>query len=541
MGILIMAQELQIEKNNLTDLRRSEIKTIAESVMNEKFKNWKRTITFFAVAFFLVMILLVVIGVLCIADLARTISDLTSIANDNQALTLTIERNGLLSADYLAAVIPILLALGGSFIAFLGMNRLKMFDERIDQTRAAMLNEIESKVKSEVAVDRIEFSNQILQGISSEQEKFLAIVDDASKALLEKKEICITDIVDIFDCFEQKYAWLEATVTRKEADLDFYTIEDAHILVQQLRAKKPTGYISIVTKIVDRVCTADGLSGGSSDYHNLAAELASGRMYDDACRVLEKGKKRFENDVDILADIIEYSTNGGLNYAAESVKTLEEMQPRIWTWRCYEFICDYYRSIGNLDRANELCDEFIDVFPNDEHGYRSKAEIIKLLYPGIDGIEKSIEILQRAIDANVNCPQCANALAETYLSVGRYDEALSAANRAVLELAQEQPHVNVAYVFYNRATIQDRMFMQSLDSSEIKQVLVDAAYRDYRMALNLGGLSYTVSEQANVRIKILSRYITPDLIQERKDEDSELLLSLLSKFASESQDDEDDS
>lgn len=536
-----MVQESQIKENDLTELRRSEIKTIAESVMDEKFRNWKRTIIFFAVTFFLAMILLVVIGVLCIGDLARTLSDLTSIANDNQAPTLTIERNGLLSADYLAAVIPILLALGGSFIAFLGMNRLKMFDERIDQTRTAMLNEIESKVKSEVAIDRTEFSNQILQGISSEQEKFLDIVDGASNALLEKKEMCIKDIVDEFNRFEQKYAWLEATVTHKEADLDFYTIEDAHILVQQLRAKKPTGYIGIITKIVNRVCTADGLSGSSSDYHNLATELASGRMYDDACRVLEKGKTRFENDVDILAGIIEYSTNGGLNYAAEAVTTLEEMQPRIWTWRCYEFICDYYRSIGNLDKANELCDEFMDVFPNDEHGYRSKAEIIKLLYPGIDGIEKSIKILQRAIDTNVNCPQCANALAETYLSIGKYDEALSAANRAVLELAQEQPHVNVAYVFYNRATIKDRMFMQGLESSEIKQALVDAAYTDYRMALNLGGLNYTVSEQANVRIKILSRYVTPDLIQGHKDEDSELLLSLLSRLASENQDNEDDS
>lgn len=518
MGRDIMAQGKKSEESTLTEFRRAEITSAVNTAMDKKFNSWKWTIIFWALAFLLALVLLVVIGVLCIADLAKTLSDLTNIANDSQASAIAIERNGLLSADYLAAVIPILLALGGSFIAFLGMNRLKMFDERIDQTRAEMLKEIELKVKSEVAVDRVEFSNQILQGISGEQEKFLSIADDTSKDLLAQKETCIKEMADKFDLFKQKYAWLEATVTHKEVDLDFYTIEDAHILVQQLRAKKPTGYIGIIKKVVDRVCTVDGLSGGSSDYHNLATELASGRMYDDACRVLEKGKERFENDADILAGIIEYSTKGGLSYAAKSVKTLLEMQPRIWTWRCYEFICDYYRSIGDLDSADKLCDEFICVLPNDEHGYRSKAEVTKLLYPGMDGIEKSIKILQRAIDANVNCPQCANTLAETYLSVGKYEEALSAANRAVLELAQEQPHVNVAYVFYNRATIQDRMFMQSLENSEINQILVDAAYEDYHMALGLGGLSYTVSAQAIVRIKILSRYATPDLIQDHKNQ-----------------------
>lgn len=245
-----MTQGLKSEEDNLTGLRQSEIKTIAESVMNKKFTDWKRITIFFALAFLLVMVLLVVISVLCIADLAKTLSDLTDIADDNQALAITIERNGLLSADYLAAVIPILLALGGSFIAFLGMNRLKMFDERIDQTRAEMLKEIESKVKSEVAVDRVAFSNQILQGISGEQEKFLSTADDASKDLLAQKEICIKEIADKFELFEQKYAWLEATVTHKEADLDFHTIDDAHKLVERLRNEKPDGYINIVKKLL---------------------------------------------------------------------------------------------------------------------------------------------------------------------------------------------------------------------------------------------------------------------------------------------------
>lgn len=523
-----MALGSESERDSLTGLRQSEIKTIAESAMKEKFNDWKRIIVFFALAFLLVMVLLVVIGVLCIADIIKTFTDLINMANDGHAPAMTIERSGLLSADYLAAVIPILLALGGSFIAFLGMNRLKMFDERIDQTRAEMLKEIESKVKSEVAVDRVAFSDQILQGISGEQEKFLSTADDASKNLLTQKEICIKEIADKFELFEQKYAWLEATVTHKEADLDFHTIDDAHKLVERLRNEKPDGYINIIKKIIDRVCDVNDMSGDSADYHNLAAELARGNMYNEACRVLKKGEKYFKKDVDIHADIIEYSTKGGLDYAAESVQTLEAMDSRIWTWRCYEFMCDYYRSIGNLEKANTLCDDFMRAFPNDEHGYRSKAEVFLLLYPGQDGIDKSIEILEAALAKSINCPQCANALAEQYLSMGKYTDALRAVNRAVLELAQQQPHVPAAIIFYNRATIQDRMFMQGLENSSVEPDIADAAYVDYYMALTLrlDSLSPIIAQQAIIRRLILKDYISSECA-ERDGDNSKALLSLL--------------
>lgn len=473
------------------------------------------------------------IGVWCIADLAKTLSNLANITSDGEAATITVARDGLLSADYLAAVIPLLLALGGSFIAFLGMSRLKMFDERIDQTRAEMLKEIESRVKGEVAVDRVEFSNQILQSVSSEQVKFYEAVADADKELLARKEKCISEIADKFDSFEKKYAWLEATVANKEADLDFHTVDDAHKLVERLRNTKPTGYISIIKKIVNRVCGDIELSGGSADYHNLAAETARGSMYIESCKVLKKGLCFFPKDTDLLSDLIEYATKGSMfDDAAEATdQLLNNIPRRLWTWRCYEFICDYYRAIGELEKADKLCDEFISAIPNDEHGYRSKAEIAKLLSPGKDGIKKSIDILQLAIDNHVNCPQCANALAETYLSIGEFDEALKAVNQAVLELAQDQPHVNVAYVFYNRAVIQDRMFMQGMNNSDSIQSLANNAYKDYNLSLSFHMLDSIVSHQAQVRIKILEQYVSQDLIQENgTDEDSKNLLSLLAQL-----------
>lgn len=294
--------------------------------------------------------------------------------------------------------------------------------------------------------------------------------------------------------------------------------------------------LALSKKIVDRVCNEGELSGDSADYHNLAAELARGSMYIESCRILKRGLSFFSKDTDLLSDLIEYATKGSMfdDAAKATEQLLHDIPHRLWTWRCYEFICDYYRAIGELEKADKLCDEFIDAIPNDEHGYRSKAEIAKLLDPGADGIKKSIDILQSAIDAHVNCPQCANALAETYLSIGKFDEALRAANQAILELAQDQPHVNVAYVFYNRAVIQDRMFMQGLSSSGVSQSLANDAYQDYRMALSFGMLSNIVSYQAQVRMKILERYVASDLIQASgAGEDPKALLSLLSQLTNE--------
>lgn len=524
----IMMQGKQLETNPLSETRQSEIQAAVNVAMDKRFNKWKRTIIFWAIVFLLVLVLLVVIGVFCIADLAKTLSNLANVSNDSQVSAITVERNGLLSADYLAAVIPVLLALGGSFIAFLGMSRLKMFDERIDQTRSEMLKEVESKVKSEVALDRVEFSNQILQDIKGEREKIQGVTDDAEKNLSNQKDKCIEEIERKFSAFEQKYSWLESVIASKEVELDFHTINDAHKLVEQLRIEKPDGYINIVKRIIDRVCNAIDMSGDSDDYHNLAAELARGSMYNEACRVLKKGEQYFNKDVDIHADIIEYSTKGGLDYAAESVRALKTMNSQIWTWRCYEFICDYYRSIGDLTKANIICDDFMKAFPNDEHGYRSKAEVLRLLYPGQDGIDKSIEVLKTALMKKINCPQCANALAEQYLSIGRYSDALRAANRSVLELAQQQPHVPAAIIFYNRATIQDRMFMQGLENSLVEQGTADAAYKDYHMALglHLESLSPIVAQQAEIRILILKDYISSDAAGCDRD-NFEALLNLL--------------
>lgn len=46
-----MLQGKHSEDNELTEFRQSEIRVIVDAAMNEKFKGWKRTITFFCNSF----------------------------------------------------------------------------------------------------------------------------------------------------------------------------------------------------------------------------------------------------------------------------------------------------------------------------------------------------------------------------------------------------------------------------------------------------------------------------------------------------------
>ena len=56
---------------------------------------------------------------------------------DSQIITVEVDHANLLSADYLAGIIPVIIGLAGALVVFLGMERLKAFDERIDSANSA--------------------------------------------------------------------------------------------------------------------------------------------------------------------------------------------------------------------------------------------------------------------------------------------------------------------------------------------------------------------------------------------------------------------
>lgn len=422
-------------------------------------------------------------------------------------VTVQIESSNLLSADYLAVVLPILISLAGAYIVFLGMNRLKMYDERIDSTRSDLLGELNTIVQNQVIAGQAKQIEAVENVLKNQR---IAFNDEVSNAASELANLAAQHIQDISDA-GSGYDWLKAAIEKKEMDVtDVHTVFDAHKLVELLRAEKPDNYIPLIKEVVQRV-TSQTLSGDATDYHNLSAELARGSMYQEANLILTKGLSFFPTDTDLLSDYISYATKGGmLDDAKIALDRLNKINRRLWTWRCYIFISDYHRATGNLEAALEMCDACITAIPTSQTGYHDKAEVVKMITPGMDGIKQSIAILRSALDTNINCPQCSNMLGKTYMELGEYENALSAFDRAILDLAEGQPGVNESFVFYNRASCYDRMFVRTINSNAPDVELLVNAHNDYVTALQLGELTVITKNQTLNRLKFLGRYLPND-------------------------------
>ena len=514
----------------ITELSESQVISIREIVVTEIKNNRKwpsKETLIFVIVCLLTMVGIIFFSMKYIADMGQDIllqfteiaenitientaeisaSDSSNATNENKIYTHTveIERNGLLSADYLAVVLPVLITVAGSFIVFLGMNRLKMYDERIDSTRADLIKELNTLVANQVSAAQAKQTERVKETLSLQQEEFNKTVTDAIADLEQQANThrkTINDAGAVYD-------WLKATIEQNEFDVNVHTVYDAHRLVALLRHKKPDNYVPLIKEIVNRVCS-NSLSGDSADYHNLSAELARGSMYNEANQVLNTAlNKLFPHDTDLLADLINYATKGGMtDNAANALQQLLKIDRRLWTWRCYIFSSDYYQAIGDLESALKMCDACIAAFPFDQHGYRDKAEIIKKMTPGMEGIQNSINILNEALNANINCPQCSNLLGETYMNLGQYGSALSAFNRCVVDLAKDQPGISEAYVFYNRATCYDRMFMQNPDCPEHLLNALQDYVTARKLAENTNDTSTTMLMQINNRLMFLQRYL----------------------------------
>lgn len=210
----------------------------------------------------------------------------------------------------------------------------------------------------------------------------------------------------------------------------------------------------------------------------------------------------------MLSDWIQYGTATGNIDAAviEPLNRLLAIDKTHWNWRAFDFTVDYYIAAGMFEEAENLADDFVLYCPYEERAYYCQAEVYQKRYAKEEGIQKTIIALQTAMDKNINCPLCANKLADVLSDCGRLDEALVAANRAIQELAQEQPSVNYGYVIYRRALILDRMaYKAQADRLDAHDIAVKAAI-DYKMAINSRRLNPITSRQATVRYDMLKTY-----------------------------------
>ena len=483
----------------------------------------RRWLIAFALVAFAILILIIIVSLAFI--------DSEFIMN-LQSHNGSVERN----YDYLQFVVPVLLAMGAFMAAALGINRLKNLDDQVEKIESRLdkrfeLYKGESESAINAAIDsgidkqaerlfsKLEFetekSKKELEEITSSNvkklnDKELTVVGtiDCHYSEIKKR---ITDANERLNQFNSHYGWLMNS--EGEVNPDAVTIEsvaDAHEMVESLfrkndltRSERAKQVRVIVQKIL-----SEELTGDNADYHNLAAELARNELKDLAVQICIRGLDSFQEDVDLIEDIIQFTTQIGEKVAGISIQEyitkLLAIDKKSWTWRGFEFLSDYYIAQRKYNDAEALCNEYIKYLPRDERGYAQLSEIYGYLLAGVDAETEKIKILEQAVSMGFACPRCANSLADLYADRGELEQAIRYSSTAILSLAQDQPSVNYAFVIYKRALYEDRLYLKKKLNGEPDQNLLDNALQDYKDAIDSQKLTVITSNQAKVRYNILA-------------------------------------
>ena len=522
-------------------------------------RNNRKWLVVFAVVAFTIQLLIVGVSLVFIDS-----DFIARLQNENAS----IQRN----YDYLQFVVPVLLAMGAFMATALGINRLKGLDEEVEKIESDLSKKfgeyekntesrIETTISSQIELKSKTFVERLKSETSAGKKDLSKIADDSRKAIKEKETAALgalearydgfddkmTQTTDLIDRFNKEYSWLKNDGVIDPDSIVVESVADAHAMVENLFRKiglSKNERVQHVNVIIKRVLS-EKIVGDSADYHNLAAELARNELKGLAVKVCEIGLNFFGSDVDLIADIIQYAASIGEKAAGIKIDRYVERLERIpkvsWTWRCFEFLSDYYLSCKNYTKAKEICELYIEYLPRDERGYAQLAEVYGYILYGIRAEDKKIEILESAVKLGFTCPRCANALAGLYADRGNLDEAIRYSSIALISLAQPQPSVNYAYVLYHRALYEDRLYLKKKLEGTIDCDLRKEAMRDYREAIATNLLTPITNSQAKVRHNLLALDDSQGTKIEETDTASTVdLLELLSRLTPDQEDSDDE-
>lgn len=519
-------------------------------------KSQKKWLIIFACVSFSVLIVLIVVS------LAFIDSDFVlSLQNGNAS----VNRN----YDYLQFVVPVLLAMGAFMAAALGVNRLRNLDDQIEKIEARLDKKFEQHEKSSEVSINARISAEIekkaedyvkkLQTVTEDSKQAIADLTEETKNKIDQERLSALGSIqqrfdgmdtrlsatqDLVNQFNNEYAWLKNSSGVIDPDsIVVQSVADAHLMLENLFRKTDITKeerVGQVRVIVKKILTEE-LTGDTADYHNLSAELARNELKDLAIKVCERGLQKFPDDEDLIADVIQYATAIGEKMAGiqieDYIKRLLKIDRKSWSWRCFEFLADFYISIRDYNNAEQICEEYIKFLPRDERGYAQLAEIYDYIYTGIDAEDKKIEVLKKAVEMGFTCPRCANSLAGLYADRGELEKAIYYSSMAILSLAQDQPSVNYAYVIYRRALYEDRLFLKKRLDGITDDELLKTALADYKEVIDSKKISVTINNQAKVRYNLLAEYDSEVKKYPNSATSAADILSVLSQLAGEQDDD----
>ena len=309
---------------------------------------------------------------------------------------------------------------------------------------------------------------------------------------------------------------------RDEQDMGFegnsISITAAEEAIKAGDMRKLTGsisekeYMDFLYRIKEFVLEAKKIDGDANDFHNFAVNFARRNDKCTACKILERGIDKYPYNVDLLADYLAYGYECDEKIKCkEYYNRLRKTPAAKMTWRGYDFAIDYLLHLvdnASTDKEVESLRERIEErtwaykkrFPNNEDGYLTEAQVF--LKFGEEN--RAIQVLKEAID-KCAAPKCCLRYAEIMMTKGKYDEVISIALKGISVSAQEQPSINVPYLFYLSGLAKDAQIHADGQNGYSDRERVLDVFSDYRVAESLFDESRTAYvKNLRNRAKILS-------------------------------------
>ena len=380
-------------------------------------------------------------------------------------------------SDWLKIIIPVV---GGAItviFAFLGIDRLKNFDERQDKLTKELRNDMNLQVENAIKL--------VQPRLNETYEKW----EETLQKKLSEYDASFQKIAERIDKYDKVLGSVEKIEEISDA---IGTIDEAHNFISELFSNSNNDVSDksqrtrIIVILVNRVCKNE-IKGDSADYHNLASELARRNYFDFASDVTKKGLQLFSDNIDLLSDFIYYSHKAGRNSdVIDGIMRLEKIEKNIWTWRSFTYYIDVINdgeaTTENRKKALFCVSEFKRVLPNDERAYMAEYET----YKKYGELEKAESALIQAENNLAMTAQCSLVLSEIYHLRGEYDKAIISATRAILGQAETQPSSHTGAAFAHRGFSKDAKLHKSLLDGEKTENLhqdIISAIKDYKMAM----------------------------------------------------------
>lgn len=423
-------------------------------------------------------------------------------------------------SDWLKMILPLA---GGAVVvifAFLGVDRLKNFDERQDKLAKDLRDELNTLVDNAVKLVQPRLDETYQEWEKSLKEKlseYDKAYDNVEKRIARYDEIIgsVKQLEEVSDTIGN-IAEAHSSITRLFDSTSDHSTDNAQ------RGR-------ILLTLVERIKMGE-ISGDSNDFHNFSAELARQNYFEFAADVTKKGLSIFGDDIDLLSDYTYYLHKAGRKEnVLDGLSKLEEIDRNLWNWRAFTFYIDVINdgtaSKENKEKALQCVKDYKRVLPDEERAYMAEYETFKKY----GEMEAAVNALICAENSLSMTAQCSLELSSIYRMRGEYDKAINSASRAILGQAEAQPSSNPGAAFAQRGFSRDaKIHKEILHGINIETLYTDinSAISDYRMALDLGYSHVNIM----VRIKVLQNLLPAELHEKASDSELEARIKKLERI-----------